>query len=88
MNAKKSRFSHNLPSLPAKTRRDPVAEKFPTYLTLAEAAVVLRCSRRTMFRYIRDGKVSFLRIGKRYLFSPEDMRMPSRRLARWEDILA
>jgi len=58
------------------------------YLTLGEAAVVLRCSNRTMYRYIRVGKLSFMRIGKRYLFSPQDLRLRSQKIWTVADVLS
>jgi excisionase family DNA binding protein len=43
------------------------------YLTLEEAAAVLRSNPRTIRRYIRDGKISFVRIGRKYLFRESDL---------------
>lgn len=48
------------------------------YLTLEEAAAVLRSNPRTIRRYIRDGKISFVRIGRKYLFRDSDLlNLPS-----------
>jgi excisionase family DNA binding protein len=61
------------------------------YMTLVETADFLRCSPRTLKRYIRDGRVPFTRIGRRYLFRPEELvsdvvgRRPSK--ASLEEIL-
>jgi excisionase family DNA binding protein len=59
------------------------------YLTLSEAAAFLRISKRTMLRYIAEGKVSFCRLGKKYLFKSDELGgMKSHRLSTVEEILA
>ena len=62
----------------------------PAYMTLAEAALFMRCSKRTLLRYIADGKISFLRLGKRYLFKSADLTtgLKSHRVSTVEEILA
>ena len=48
------------------------------YRTLEEAAGILRSNPRTIRRYIRDGKIPFVRIGRKYLFRETDlMGLPS-----------
>lgn len=43
------------------------------YLTLQEAADRLRCSERTVRRYIKDGDLPAALIGGKYLISPDDL---------------
>jgi len=43
------------------------------YRTLEEAAGILRSNPRTLRRYIKDGKIPFVRIGRRYLFRDSDL---------------
>lgn len=43
-------------------------------LTVAEACDVLRISRPTLYRHIRDGKLTAFKIGARTLFRTEDLR--------------
>lgn len=43
------------------------------YMTLSEAAQFLRCSERSLKRYIKDGRVPFTRFGHRYLFRAEEL---------------
>ena len=57
------------------------------YLTLVEVAGLLRCSKRSVQRYIEDGKLPYLRLGKRYLFRLDEICAMTRRLASVEDIL-
>jgi len=60
-------------------RTEPTA-----YMTLAEAADFLRCSPRTLKRYLQAGRVPFTRIGRRYLFRAEELvaNVSGRRLAK------
>jgi excisionase family DNA binding protein len=44
-----------------------------TYKTLEEAAGVLRYSKRTLRRFIADGKIPHVRIGRKYLFRESDL---------------
>ena len=44
-----------------------------TYKTLDEAAGILRSNKRTLMRYIADGKIPFVRIGRKYLFRDSDL---------------
>ena len=58
------------------------------YRTLEEAAGILRSTPRTLRRYIRDGKIPFVRIGRKYLFRETDlMGLPTHHRARREQIL-
>lgn len=45
----------------------------PSYMTLKEAALFLRCSERSLKRYIKDSRVPFTRFGRRYLFRAEEL---------------
>jgi|688.fasta_scaffold281896_2 excisionase family DNA binding protein len=47
--------------------------KLHSYMTLKETAVFLRCSERSLKRYIKNGRVPFTRFGRRYLFRPEEL---------------
>ena len=47
--------------------------KYPVYLTVEEAAGILRISRRAMQQICRDGKIGSTRAGKRYLIPQESM---------------
>ena len=60
------------------------------YLTLGEAAQFLRISKRTMLRYLAEGKIPFVRFGKKYLFKSEELGtgMKSTRISTVEEILA
>jgi len=60
------------------------------YLTLSEAAAFLRISKRTMLRYLAEGKIPFVRLGKKYLFKSEELGagMKSHRISTVEEILA
>lgn len=60
------------------------------YLTLSEAAAFLRISKRTMLRYIAEGKLPFVRLGKKYLFKLEELSagLKSHRFSTVEEILA
>ena len=40
-------------------------------LTMGDVADELQCSKDTVRRYARDGKIEFLRIGSRLRFEPE-----------------
>lgn len=40
-----------------------VGRQQPTYLTLLEAANYLRISRRTLYRWLREGKLECFRVG-------------------------
>ncbi len=44
-----------------------------TYKTLEEAALILRANKRTLRRYIADGKIPHVRIGRKYLFRETDL---------------
>ena len=60
-----------------------------TYKTLEEAAGILRASKRTLRRYIADGKIPHVRIGRKYLFRETDlMGLPTHQKASRESILA
>jgi excisionase family DNA binding protein len=53
-----------------------------TYKTLEEAAGVLRYSKRTLRRFLADGKIPHVRIGRKYLFREADlMGLPTRKEA-------
>lgn len=43
------------------------------YMTLSETARFLRCSERSLKRYIKAGRVPFTRFGRRYLFRAEEL---------------
>ena len=59
-----------------------------TYKTLAEAAITLRCSKRTLLRWIKDGKLSFVRLGRKYLFRETDLlNIEASRLSTVEEII-
>jgi excisionase family DNA binding protein len=59
------------------------------YLTLSEAAQFLRISKRTMLRYLAEGKIPFVRFGKKYLFKSDELGgMKSTRISTVEEILA
>ena len=59
-----------------------------TYKTLAEAAITLRCSKRTLLRWIKDGKLSFVRLGRKYLFRESDLlNLQTTRLSSAEEII-
>lgn len=56
--------------------------------TLEEAAGILRSNPRTIRRYIRDGKIPFVRIGRKYLFRETDlMGLPTHHRSSREQIL-
>jgi excisionase family DNA binding protein len=58
------------------------------YRTLEEAAGILRSNPRTIRRYIRDGKIPFVRIGRKYLFRETDlMGLPTHHRSSREQIL-
>jgi excisionase family DNA binding protein len=60
-----------------------------TYKTLDEAAGILRSNKRTLRRYITDGKIPFVRIGRKYLFRETDlMGLPTHHRSSREQILA
>jgi excisionase family DNA binding protein len=60
-----------------------------TYKTLDEAAGILRSNKRTLRRYITDGKIPFVRIGRKYLFRETDlMGLPTHHRASREQIIA
>jgi excisionase family DNA binding protein len=60
-----------------------------TYKTLEEAAGILRSNKRTLRRYITDGKIPFVRIGRKYLFRETDlMGLPTHHRASREQIIA
>ena len=59
------------------------------YRTLEEAAGILRSNPRTIRRYIKDGKIPFVRIGRRYLFRDSDLLgLPTHHRTSREQILA
>ncbi len=47
--------------------------QLPAYMTLSETAQFLRCSERSLKRYIKDGRLPFTRFGRRYLFRAEEL---------------
>jgi excisionase family DNA binding protein len=47
----------------------PDAEPTEPLMTVDEVAALLRTTRRTVYRYKREGSIPFLRIGRRLLFS-------------------
>jgi excisionase family DNA binding protein len=60
-----------------------------TYKTLEEAADILRSNKRTLRRYITDGKIPFVRIGRKYLFRETDlMGLPTHHRASREQIIS
>jgi len=60
-----------------------------TYKTLDEAAGILRSNKRTLRRYIADGKIPFVRIGRKYLFRETDLLgLPTHHRSSREQILA
>jgi len=60
-----------------------------TCKTLEEAASILRANKRTLRRYIKQGKIPFVRFGRRYLFRDTDLlNLPATRRATTEEILA
>jgi excisionase family DNA binding protein len=62
--------------------------QLPTYRTLDEASVILRTHQRTLRRYIKAGKIPFVRIGRKYLFRESDlMSLPATQRATRESIL-
>lgn len=59
------------------------------YRTLDEAAQILRANPRSLRRYIKDGKLPFVRLGRKYLFRESDLLgLPTHRRADRERILA
>jgi excisionase family DNA binding protein len=55
-------------------RRERVAQnKYPVYLTVEEAAGILRISVRAMQQICQDGKIGSTRAGKRHLIPQESM---------------
>jgi excisionase family DNA binding protein len=52
----------------------------PIYRTLEETAEILRANTRSVRRYIKDGKIPFVRLGRKYLFRESDLlNLPSTR---------
>lgn len=51
----------------------PVTEEIPTLLTIGEAAVRLRCSVKSVRRYVKAGRLPTLRAGGKLLFTPADL---------------
>lgn len=47
--------------------------EYPHYLTVEEAADILRISPRTMQQICRDGRIGWTRAGKRYLIPQESL---------------
>ena len=47
--------------------------QLPTYRTLEETAKILRSNPRSLRRYIKDGKLPFVRLGRKYLFRESDL---------------
>lgn len=43
------------------------------YKTLEETAEILRANTRSVRRYIKDGKIPFVRLGRKYLFRESDL---------------
>jgi len=63
--------------------------KPPRYLTLNETADSLRAHPRTLRRWCKQGKLPFLRLGRRYLFLVEDLAsLRTKALATREAIIA
>jgi excisionase family DNA binding protein len=63
--------------------------QLPTYRTLLEAADILRSNPRTIRRHIKDGKIPFVRIGRKYLFRDSDLiGLPTHHRASREQIIA
>ncbi len=59
-------------------RRNPTA-----YLKMEQAAAALHTNTRTLTRWIRQGKIPFVKSGRRYLFNPADLlNLPSGTQAR------
>ena len=67
----------------------PISPVQTPYLTLGEAAQFLRISKRTMLRYLAEGKIPFVRFGKKYLFKSGELAgMKSHRISTVEEILS
>lgn len=43
-------------------------------MTLDEVAAYLRCSRRTMYQWLHDGKIAGVKAGRRWLFDRAEVR--------------
>ena len=43
-------------------------------MTLEETADYLRCSKRTMYQWLHDGKISGVKVGRRWLFDRDEVR--------------
>jgi len=44
-----------------------------TYKTLKEAAEILRCNPKSVLRYIKEGKIAYTQLGRRFLFREADL---------------
>ena len=55
----------------------PVAEQ-ETMMTLSEVAAYLRCSKRTMYAWLHDGKITGVKVGRRWLFDRDEVRKMAR----------
>lgn len=42
-------------------------------LNLDDVALYLNCSKSTMYRYVREGRISYIRRGRRLLFRETDI---------------
>jgi excisionase family DNA binding protein len=66
-----------------------MSTKTTRYRTLNETADVLRTHPRTLRRWCEQGKVPFLRLGRRYLFMDDDLAsLRTQPLATREAIIA
>lgn len=43
-------------------------------MTLDEVAAYYRCSKRTMYEWLRIGKISGVKVGRRWLFDRDEVR--------------
>ncbi|MBK6698414.1 MAG: helix-turn-helix domain-containing protein [Saprospiraceae bacterium] len=44
-------------------------------LNLDDVALYLNCSKSTMYRYVREGRISYIRRGRRLLFRETDIEV-------------
>jgi excisionase family DNA binding protein len=44
-------------------------------LNLEDVATYLNCSKSTMYRYVREGRISYIRRGRRLLFRETDIEV-------------
>lgn len=58
------------------------------YYTLAEAAQALRCDKRTIRRWIKDGLLPYIKPGRKFLFRVTDIQnLPTSRPLTREEVL-